>query len=67
MSRALQQGSRLVLVLTVIKGNDRQINYGSGKDVSAETIKDAGAPLVIKWYGDSYVELPVWRAGDGER
>lgn len=67
MSRALQQGSRLVLVLTVIKGNDRQINYGSGKDVSAETIKDAGAPLVLKWYGDSYVELPVWRAGGGER
>ncbi len=61
MSRALQPGSRVVLVLTVIKGNDRQINYGSGKDVSAETVKDAGAPLVIRWYGDSYVDLPVWR------
>jgi len=61
MSRELQARSRLVLVLTVIKGNDRQINYGSGKDVSAEMIKDTKTPLTIKWYGESYVDLPVMR------
>lgn len=59
MSRRLQAGSRVVLVLSVIKGPDRQINYGSGKDVSNETIRDAGPPLEIKWYGDSMVELPA--------
>jgi predicted acyl esterase len=61
MSRRLEKGSRVVLVLSVIKGPDRQINYGSGKDVSDETIRDAGPKLAIRWYGDSYVDLPVSR------
>jgi len=59
MSRQLQAGSRVVMVLSVIKAPNRQINYGAGKEVSAETIQDAGAPMEIRWYGDSYVELPV--------
>ena len=62
MSRQLQAGSRVVLVLSVIQSPERQINYGSGKDVSAETIADAGPPLEIRWYGDSFIDLPVWRA-----
>jgi putative CocE/NonD family hydrolase len=61
MSRQLQAGSRVVLVLTVIKGPGRQINYGTGKNVSDETIDSAGAPLEIKWFAGSYVDLPVWR------
>jgi|GEM_PF-5494436 len=32
---------------------------GQLKDVSDKTIHDAKTPLEIKWYGDSYVELPV--------
>ena len=64
MSRQLRQGSRVVLVLSVIKEPGRQINYGTGKDVSAESIRDAGVPLEIKWYGDSYVDLPVFRGAD---
>ena len=59
MSHQLQQGSRIVAVLSVIKESERQINYGTGKDVSDESIKDATAPLEIKWYSDSYVDLPV--------
>jgi len=39
----------------------RQINYGTGRNVSDETIQDAKVPLEIKWYSDSYVDLPVWR------
>jgi hypothetical protein len=35
------------------------VNYGSGKDVSDETIKDAQEPLEIKWFNDSYVKIPV--------
>jgi hypothetical protein len=59
MSRQLLQGSRVVVVLRVIKESGRQINYGTGKDVSDETVQDAGAPLEIKWYADSYLDLPV--------
>jgi uncharacterized protein len=61
MSRQLQQGSRIVAVLRVIKEPGRQINYGTGNDVSTETIQNAHAPLEIHWYSDSYLNLPVGR------
>jgi putative CocE/NonD family hydrolase len=61
VSRKLQPGSRLVIVLQVIKQPDQQINYGTGRDVSDETIADAGKPLEIRWYGNSYVDLPIWQ------
>jgi uncharacterized protein len=61
MSREFQQGSRLVLVLSVIKERGRQINYGTGRDVSDETIQDAKEPLQIKWFNDSFVDAPVGR------
>lgn len=51
ISRALQPASRIVLVIGLIKGPGQQINYGSGKDVSEETVQDAGAPLEIRWFG----------------
>lgn len=59
MSRRLQPGSRIVAVVRVIKEPGRQINYGSGKDVSAETIADAGEPVEIRWLESSYLELPI--------
>lgn len=58
-SRRMQTGSRVVAVLRIIKASGRQINYGTGKDVSGETIQDAKEPLEVKWYNDSYLELPV--------
>lgn len=61
MSSQFEPGSRLVVVLSVIKESGRQINYGSGKAVINETIEDAGTPLQIKWYGNSYFDLPVSR------
>jgi uncharacterized protein len=61
MSRQLQQGSRVVAILKVIKESGRQINYGTGGDVSAETVENAKAPLDIHWYSDSYLDLPVGR------
>lgn len=61
VSRRLESGSRLVLVLAVPKQPDRQLNMGSGKDASEETAADAGAPLRVRWYGDSYIDVPVWR------
>jgi hypothetical protein len=36
-----------------------QINYGTGKEVSAETVQDAKAPLEMRRYNDSYLDLPV--------
>ncbi len=58
-SRKLQAGSRLVLVLGVNKRPDREINYGAGNDVSEESVKDAGSPMEIQWYGGSYIDIPV--------
>lgn len=57
--RRLQAGSRLVLVLGSGKRPDREINYGTGGDVSAESMADGGTPLKIRWYGASYVDIPV--------
>jgi uncharacterized protein len=58
-SRLLQKGSRLVMILGVNKRPDRQINYGTGKDVSEESIADGKTPLKIRWYSDSYIDIPV--------
>jgi putative CocE/NonD family hydrolase len=62
-SRKLQAGSRLVLVLGVNKRPDQEINYGSGDDVSAESLDDDDdkVPVKIRWYGDSYIDIPVRR------
>jgi putative CocE/NonD family hydrolase len=61
MSRKLQAGSRVVMVLGVNKRSDREINYGSGGDVSEESIEDARVPVKIRWYSNSYIEIPVRR------
>jgi uncharacterized protein len=60
-AKKINAGSKLVLAVTVLKNSSVQINYGTGKDVSTESIKDAGEPLQIKWYNDSYIKIPVWR------
>ena len=62
-SRRLQAGSRLVLVLGVNKRPDQEINYGSGEDVSEESLdnEDDKVPVKIRWYGDSYIDIPVRR------
>ena len=59
VSKQIKKGSRLLVVLNINKNGFAQVNYGTGKDVSVETIKDAGEPLKIKWFNDSYVEIPV--------
>jgi hypothetical protein len=60
-SRQLQKGSRIVILLGVNKNPNWQINYGTGKDVSDETIKDAAIPFQIKWYNSSYINIPILR------
>lgn len=61
ISRRLSAGSRLVIVLGIVKNPGQQINYGTGGNVSDESIDDAGDPLSIRWLRDSYVEFPTRR------
>lgn len=58
-SKKIKKGSRLVVLLNGIKHPFSQLNYGTGKEVSIENIKDAQEPLKIKWYTDSYIHFPV--------
>jgi predicted acyl esterase len=60
ISRQISKGSRLAIILNVNKHPYEEINYGTGKDVSDETIADAKKPLQIKWFNDSYIKVPVW-------
>lgn len=59
VSKKIDKGSKLVLVLGVIKSPYMQINYGTGKNVSDETIKDAKEPLLIKFYNNSFITIPI--------
>lgn len=62
VSRRIEAGHRLLVVVDVNKNPWHQVNYGTGGDVSAESIADADEPLRIEWTSDSYVDLPVtWR------
>lgn len=58
-SRQLGKGSRLLLVIDVNKNSGAQVNYGTGKDVSDESIADAGEPLKVSWSCDSFVRVPI--------
>ena len=59
VSRQLSKGSRLLVVVDVNRGPFAQINYGTGRDVSDESIMDAKEPLRVEWFNDSYVQVPV--------
>jgi len=60
ISKKLEKGSRIVVVVNVNKNNNAQINYGTGKDVNKESIKDAEIPLEITFTGNSSISLPIW-------
>ena len=61
-SRKLEVGSRLVVVLGVNKRPDRQINYGTAGAVNEESVEDGRVPVKIRWYSDSFIELPIRKA-----
>lgn len=61
VSKKIGKGSQLVILLNINKHPFEIINYGSGKPVFEETIKDAHEPLQIDWHNDSYIKLPVWK------
>jgi uncharacterized protein len=59
--KQLQKGSQIVIVMGVLKNGNWQINYGTGRDVSDESILDATVPLEVKWYSDSNFIVPILR------
>lgn len=61
ISKKITKGSKLVILLNINKHPFEIINYGSGKNVADETIKDANEPLQIEWHSDSYIKVPIWK------
>jgi putative CocE/NonD family hydrolase len=59
VGRQLAPGSRLLVLLDVNKHPLAQVNYGTGKDVSDESIEDAGEPLRVEITSGSYFEIPL--------
>jgi uncharacterized protein len=67
VAQQLHAGSRIVIVLGVVKNPGQEINFGSGKKVIDETVADAGAPLEIQWLTGSFLTLPVERKTPARR
>ena len=65
VSKKLSKDSRLVAYVNVNKNPFSQLNYGTGKDVSDESIDDAKEPLVIKWHNQSHIRIPVLKRSGG--
>jgi hypothetical protein len=59
ISKKIEKGSRIVVVVNVNKNNNAQINYGTGKDVNKESSKDAEIPLNITFTGNTTISLPI--------
>jgi len=59
IARQLSAGSRLLLLMTVNKNPNAQVNYGTGKDVSDESVADADRPLRVQWHGASFIDVPL--------
>jgi putative CocE/NonD family hydrolase len=62
ISKKIQKGSRFVVVVNVNKNSNAQINYGTGRDVNSESVKDAEIPLKITFTGNSSISLPIWNS-----
>jgi putative CocE/NonD family hydrolase len=57
LGKKLAAGSRLVVTIGIVKEPDRQLNLGSGRDPSDESLQDAGVPLEVRWQGSSYLDF----------
>jgi putative CocE/NonD family hydrolase len=60
VSKKLAKGSKLVAVINGNKNPYGQINYGTGQDVSKESIDHATVPLELKIHTNSSLTIPVW-------
>lgn len=60
ISKKIAKGSRLVLIVNGNKNPNAQINYGTGKDVSTESVNDANEALLLKISSGSHINIPIW-------
>jgi uncharacterized protein len=59
MSGVFPPGGKLVVVVTLIRSQTEEINYGTGRDVADESIADGKVPLRIRWLGSSFIDIPL--------
>lgn len=59
VSKKMSKGSRLVIIVNGNKSPYAQINYGTGRDVSIESIKDANELLLLKISTNSKINIPI--------
>ncbi|MDE2051326.1 MAG: peptidase S15, partial [Gammaproteobacteria bacterium] len=55
----VESGARLVMVLRVSKFPDREINYGSGRAVSGDSVASGRTPVELSLLRGSYLDLPI--------
>jgi hypothetical protein len=55
----VESGARLVMVLRVSKRPNREINYGTGRAVSGESVAAARVPVKLSLLRGGYLELPI--------
>jgi putative CocE/NonD family hydrolase len=60
VSKKISKNSRIVIVINGNKNSYGQINYGTGRDVSSESIDDATIPLQLKINTESKILIPIW-------
>lgn len=61
MSKKISRGSKIVLIMGMNKSPYWQVNYGTGKDVSDETVRDGAVPLTIEWSNQGFIKIPLLR------
>ena len=59
VSKKLSKESQIVIVINANKNPYGQINYGTGRDVSSESIIDATIPLELKINMESKITIPI--------
>lgn len=65
--KKINKGSRLIFAIGINKSPNWEINYGTGGDVSSESIKDAKEPVVIKWFNESSVTFKTYLEPGSDR
>ncbi|BDD05564.1 CocE/NonD family hydrolase [Aureibacter tunicatorum] len=60
VSKKIAKGSQLIIIINGNKNSYSQINYGTGKDISTESIQDTNTPLILKLSTESKINIPLW-------
>ena len=63
----IESGARLVMVLRVSKRPDREINYGSGRAVSGESVAAGRTPVSLSLLRGGYLDLPITEQAEPQR